>query len=200
MPSRQRPDATPAARRDPVGRRVVLKGAAIGALVFTIDGTELALTPREARARDVPLRVLSADEAATLEALGEVLLPGAQAAGISAYVDHQLAGDPGDALLIARSMGVAPPFAAFYRAGLAALEATARKQHESGFAALPEPTQIALVRQISQHSPDGWAGPPAPFFYAVTRNDAIDVVYGTVEGFERLGVPYMPHIVPERSW
>ena len=28
----------------------------------------------------------------------------------------------------------------------------------------------------------------------------IDVVYGTVEGFARLGVPYMPHILPERSW
>jgi hypothetical protein len=26
------------------------------------------------------------------------------------------------------------------------------------------------------------------------------VVYGTVEGFARLGVPYMPHILPERSW
>jgi hypothetical protein len=26
------------------------------------------------------------------------------------------------------------------------------------------------------------------------------VAYGTVEGFARLGVPYMPHILPERSW
>jgi hypothetical protein len=32
------------------------------------------------------------------------------------------------------------------------------------------------------------------------RNDAIDVVYGTVEGFARLSVPYMPHILPQRSW
>jgi hypothetical protein len=186
--------------RHPVGRRIVLKGAAIGALVFTIDGAELALTPRAARARGVPLQALGEDEAASLEALGDVLLPGAKAAGIAAYVDHQLAGDPGDALLIARSMGVAPPFVDFYRAGLKALDAASRKRHDAGFAALPEAAQIELVRLISQQTPEGWAGPPAPFFYAVTRNDAIDVVYGTVEGFERLGVPYMPHILPERSW
>jgi len=30
----------------------------------------------------------------------------------------------------------------------------------------------------------------------MVRSDAVDVVYGTVEGFERLGVPYMPHILP----
>ncbi len=195
MPNRSRTTSRP-----PVGRRVVLKGAAIGALVFTIDGAELALTPREARARALPLRVLGEDEAASLEALGDVLLPGAKTAGIVAYVDHQLAGDPGDALLIARSMGVAPPFADFYRAGLKALDAASRARHDAGFAALPEAAQIELVRLLSHQSPDGWVGPPAPLFYAVTRNDAIDVVYGTVEGFERLGVPYMPHILPERPW
>jgi hypothetical protein len=183
-----------------VGRRIVLKGAALGALVFTIDGAELVLSPREARARDVPLQVLSEDEAAALEALGDVLLPGAREAGIVNYVDHQLAGDPGDALLIARSMNVPPPYVNFYRAGLKALDGAGRRAHQAGFAALPAAAQIELVRAMSRQNPEGWAGPPAPFFYAVTRNDAIDVVYGTVEGFEKLGVPYMPHIVPERKW
>jgi len=200
MKSGTPPGASDTTTHHRVGRRVVLKGAAIGALVFTVDGAELALTAREARARALPLMVLGEDEAASLEALGEVLLPGARAAGIAAYVDHQLAGDPGDALLIARSMGVAPPFVDFYRAGLKALEAASRRRHEAGFAALPEAAQIELVRQLSQANPEGWSGSPAPFFYAVTRNDAIDVVYGTVEGFERLGVPYMPHILPQRSW
>jgi len=26
------------------------------------------------------------------------------------------------------------------------------------------------------------------------------VVYGTMEGYESLGVPYMPHIAPEKRW
>ena len=32
------------------------------------------------------------------------------------------------------------------------------------------------------------------------RSDAVDVVYGTPEGFAKLGVPYMPHIMPPTSW
>ncbi len=47
---------------------------------------------------------------------------------------------------------------------------------------------------------DGWQGPPGPFVYLVTRSDAVDVVYGTMEGYESLGIPYMAHIVPERRW
>src|SRR3989475_7787670 len=47
---------------------------------------------------------------------------------------------------------------------------------------------------------DGWQGPPGPFIYFVTRSDAVDVVYGTVEGYESLGIPYMPHIAPEKRW
>jgi hypothetical protein len=34
--------------------------------------------------------------------------------------------------------------------------------------------------------------------YFVLRSDAVDVVYGTMEGYESLGVPYMPHIVPDK--
>jgi len=26
------------------------------------------------------------------------------------------------------------------------------------------------------------------------------VVYGTMEGYEALGIPYMPHIAPEKRW
>jgi len=37
-------------------------------------------------------------------------------------------------------------------------------------------------------------------FTAKARADGVDVVYGTVEGFERLGVPYMPHILPTARW
>jgi hypothetical protein len=50
-------------------------------------------------------------------------------------------------------------------------------------------------------SPAGWAGGvPAPLFYFGLRSDAIDVVYGTVDGFAKLGIPYMPHILPTTAW
>lgn len=182
------------------GRRAVLKGAALSALVFTLDGVKVALSPRQAQAADVPLQVLSAADKETIEALGDVLLPGAKDAGIAYYIDHQLAGDPKDALLIARSLSIPPPYQNFYRAGLGALGRAAQKAYQMNFAALASEQKVEFVRAMSKKNPDGWQGPPSPFFYFVLRNDATDVVYGTVEGFAELGVPYMPHILPERKW
>jgi hypothetical protein len=37
-------------------------------------------------------------------------------------------------------------------------------------------------------------------FWFVLRSDAVDVVYGTKEGVERLGLPYMAHIEPPSRW
>ncbi len=181
-------------------RRVFMKGAALSALVFSVGGVEVLLTPREACAQEVPLKVLTADERGALEALGDTLLPGAKDAGIAHYVDQQLSADPSDCLLVARTVGVPPPYADFYRAGLAALNRASMKLYGAWFASLTPEIQHAFVDQIRQENPDGWSGPPSPFFYFVTRTDAVDVYYGTVEGFERLGIPYMPHIVPERKW
>ena len=39
-----------------------------------------------------------------------------------------------------------------------------------------------------------------PMAYAVLRADAVDVVYGTMEGYQALGIPYMAHIAPDRRW
>jgi Gluconate 2-dehydrogenase subunit 3 len=181
-------------------RRLVMKGAALGALAYTVGGAEVLLSPREAYAQDVPLKVLTADERAALEALGETLLPGAKDAGRAHYVDQQLSVPAGEALLVARALGVMPPYANFYRAGLAGLDAASQKTHGTKFAALTQEKKNDFVEQFRQKVPDGWGGPPSPFFYFVSRADAVDVFYGTVEGFERLGVPYMPHIAPLKRW
>jgi len=181
-------------------RRQILKGAALGALAYTIGGTEVLLSPREARAQDVPLKVLTADERAALEALGDTLLPGAKDAGLAYYIDQQLGVPAGESLLMARAVGVMPPYANFYRAGLAALDAASQKAHGAKFAALPHEKRSAFVEEFRQKVPEGWSGPPSPFFYFVSRADAVDVFYGTVEGFERLGIPYMPHIAPLKRW
>jgi gluconate 2-dehydrogenase subunit 3-like protein len=183
-----------------VHRRQLLKGAALGALAYTAGGAQVLLSPREAYAQGLPLKVLGADERAALEALGETLLPGAKDAGLAHYIDQQLSVDPSEALLLARALGVMPPYANFYRAGLAALDASSLKHHGAKFAALSPEKRSGFVEEFRQKVPEGWSGPPSPFFYFVSRGDAVDVFYGTVEGFERLGIPYMPHIIPIKRW
>lgn len=97
-------------------------------------------------------------------------------------------------------LGVDPPFSSFYSAGLAALNAVAKNQYADLFADLGQEQQSALTAQIAQGNPQGWTGPPAPLFYFVLRSDAVDVVYGTKEGVESLGIPYMAHIEPPSRW
>lgn len=185
----------------PVGRRVVMKGVALGALIFTIDGVDVAMTPREAHAAAVPLQVLSPEEQRTLEAVAEVLLPGARDAGVANFIDHQLAIPPGECLLAIRTSDTPPPYANTYHAALSAIDSAVRKSFGSGFAALTSEQQTAFVRAIAEGTPDHWTdAPPARAVYGRLRGDALDVVYGTVEGFETLGVPYMPHILPLKKW
>ena len=92
-----------------IERRALIKGAAIGALAFTVGGAEVLLTPRAARAQGIALRTLTAAQAATLDALGETLVPGARQAGISHFVDQQISIPAEEALLEARIINVRPP-------------------------------------------------------------------------------------------
>src|ERR1700722_1999057 len=75
---------------DEIQRRAFMKGAAIGALAFSVGGTEVMLTPRQARAQNVALRTLTPEQAATLGAMGEALVPGAKDAGVVNFVDQQV--------------------------------------------------------------------------------------------------------------
>jgi hypothetical protein len=185
----------------PIERRVFMQGAMIGALTFVVDGVETLLTPGQAYAQGVPLRTLSPQESKTLEAVGEALVPGARSAGIVQFVDQQISIPPEEALLEARIMNVRPPYANFYRAAIGAIDG-ASKVHNAGrdFAALDAPEQHQLIDNMRQNRLEAWHGPGAPFVYFLLRTDAVDVVYGTMEGYARLGVPYMPHIAPIRSW
>jgi len=80
-----------------------------------VAGTEVLLTPRQARAQGVPFRVLEPPEVATLEALGETLAIGARQNGIAHFVDQQLTVPPAHALLSLRVTEVRPPYVSFYR-------------------------------------------------------------------------------------
>ena len=183
-----------------IERRAFVKGAGLGALAFTVGGAELLLTPSEARARNVPYRLLKENEAETIEALGETLVPGARAAGVAHFVDQQLTLPPPYALLTIRVTETRPPYVDFYRAALGGIERASRGLFGRKYAEVAEAEQRDFVTRLRQNKLESWQGPSQASVYGILRNDAIDVVYGTVEGFARLGVPYMPHILPERSW
>jgi hypothetical protein len=185
---------------DAMERRVFLKGAGVGTLAFTVGGADVLMTPGQARAQGVPFRLLRAHEAETLEALGETLVPGAQRAGVAHFIDQQVSVSPGEALLEARELNVKPPFINFYRAAISAVDRAAEARSRRPFTALTGAGQHEFVDAMRQNKIDGWQGPPGSFVYTVLRSDAIDVVYGTMEGYEALGVPYMPHIVPDKRW
>ena len=185
---------------DAMERRVFLKGAGMGVLAFTVGGADVLMTPGQARAQGVPFRLLKAREAETIEALGETLVPGAQRAGIAHFVDQQVSVSPGEALLEARQLNVKPPFVNFYRAAIGAVDKAAQARSGRRFAALSTTEQRDFVDLMRQNKIDGWQGPAGGFVYLILRSDAVDVVYGTMEGYESLGVPYMPHIAPEKRW
>jgi hypothetical protein len=185
---------------DALERRVFLKGASMGLLAFTVGGAEILMSPGEARARAVPFRLLSGEEAETLEALGETLLPGAREAGVAHFIDQQVSVTPEEALLEARIVNVRPPFINFYRAAIGGIDKASTARSGKRFAALAAAEQHDFIDQFRQNKIEGWQGPPAGLVYFVLRSDAVDVVYGTMEGYESLGVPYMPHIPPDKRW
>src|ERR687888_372784 len=85
---------------DTIERRAFMRGAAIGAVAFTVGDVEVE----------------------TLEAIGEALVPGARAAGVSHFVDQQISIPAEEALLEARILNVRPPYANFYRAALGMID------------------------------------------------------------------------------
>jgi hypothetical protein len=183
-----------------IDRRNFMRGAAIGALAFTVGGAKVLLTAREARAQGVPCRLLKPEEAETIEALGETLVPGARAAGVAHFIDHQISVPPEEALLEARILNVRPPYANFYRAAVGAVDRTSQAQSGGRFAWLASNEQREFVNLMRQNKIEGWQGPAGGFVYFVLRSDAVDVVYGTVEGYQALGIPYMAHIAPLKRW
>jgi Gluconate 2-dehydrogenase subunit 3 len=183
-----------------IERRAFMKGATLGALAFTVGGSTVMLTAGEARARNIPFRLLKEAEAELIEAIGDTLVQGARAAGVAHFIDHQISVPAGEALLQARIMNVRPPFADFYRAAIAAVEGGSQKAYGRKFTELTAAQKVEFVQNMRQNKIEGWQGPGAPFVYTVLRSDAVDVVYGTMEGYQALGIPYQAHIVPEKRW
>jgi hypothetical protein len=169
-----------------LGRRSVLGGAAGMAAMAGLPGWA------RAAASGAPLAVLTPQEGDLLGRIGEAMATGSRAAGIAHFVDAQLAGPPADSMLTLRYLDWPGDAAAFYRDTLAAAAAHAGDRTPAAF--------DALVAAMLEGRLQPWAGPPQPLAYFAIRADAVDVVYGTEAGFERLGVEYLAHIAPERPW
>lgn len=180
-----------------LSRRAVLRRGGLAA-AFAIAAGGGVLTPAEAHAQGVPLAILSAGQGTALAALGETMLPGARAAGIANFVDAQLG--KATPLLIIRYFDWPGDLTAFYTQGLAALDRASETASGAPFAQATASQQQALAGALLGGKVPGWNGPPATLFYLATRSDAVDVVYGTVDGFAKLNIPYMPHILPAKNW
>jgi len=179
-------------------RRNLLKAG--GASLAVIAAPASLFCPREARAKGVPFKVLSPDEAATVEALSDALVPGAREAGVAHYVDHELA-SPSPRLML-RFSQLRGPMAPYYRRALAAFAASMQAQGHGAFSALAPEAQRTVIEALRTGTAKPWdagAVPPA-LLYSMMRNDGVDVVYGSAEGFKALDIPYMPHIMPKTTW
>lgn len=186
-----------------LGRRSLLQHAATKVpaltLLFKVAGVSFLLTPRQARAQQVPLKKLSSIQAHRLEILAEALVPGAHDAGVIHFIDHQLAADPDESLLIVKYFGIAPPHADFYTQGIQAAADESTRIFGKPLEALAgdDLEKLAAGLLAAQTPPDQF---PLSLFGICLRSDAVDVVYGTPEGFARLDIPYMEHIRPPEGW
>jgi len=181
-------------------RREFVLESVSGALVLGLGGT-LAPAGRACAGGAPPdqLRVLGRDEAALYDAWCEVLVPGAAKAGVSRYLDQQLAAPHPDTLLLLRVLAN-PPLDAFYRGGIAGIDEESMARFGESFLALPDPKRRAVIDAAATTSTIAWTEPDPSFFYFVSRADAVDVVWGTLRGFQELRVPYLAHIRPREPW
>jgi hypothetical protein len=141
---------------------------------------------------------LPANRIASLRAYGDILVPGASNAGITEFVSAMLASD--DPLLFYKYLDFPLAPAAFYTSGLVALDDLSIRRKKRPYAGLGRDDMKAIAGALLDPDLDGWSGPPPFLFYLAVKNDAIDVVYGSVAAYDRLNIPYMPHILPPTTW
>lgn len=161
----------------------------------------MPLAAAAAPASSRPLRWLTQTEAETLECIAEALAPGAAQAGICQFLDSQLAAPAAENQLMLQYLGVGhADHPAFYRTALAAIDALSRHRLKASCPDLTGEQRQALLAMLATDDTPHWQGAPASFVFFVLRADAVDVVYGTEAGSQRLDLPYMAHITPKDPW
>ena len=170
-------------------RRDVL-GSSLATASYLVLGQRLTITPAEAAEREFTPEVLPSAQINSIEAIAEQLVPGSVDAGIGAYLDAQLrAGE--DSLLIGKYLGVDVSRQTEFYQTLAGNLQNALDTEQS---------TSELIAAMWSDTQTNWDGPPPSYMLFVLRADALDVTYGTPDGFKSLGIPYVAHIVPEQLW
>jgi len=141
-----------------------------------------------------PWRFLTVDEARTLAALCDQIIPadedpGAAWAGVVNYVDRQLCGPLQD-------------LRASYHKGIAAVERSSRMLYGSSFSALPAVRQVELLTLMEQgQAPaEAWKQISSTQFFDLLLDQTMQGFYGDPrhggnrEGisWKMLGIPYPP--------
>jgi gluconate 2-dehydrogenase gamma chain len=127
-----------------------------------VGGAAAAAAAVGCRGLESRWRALSDDEAGTLAAVADQIVPpdedaGAAQAGVVAFIDRQLATRRKKSLAI-------------WRSGIRSLETTARRLHAKGFVELGAEAQAALLRALEQQAVDMSDWPeigPKEFFHTL---------------------------------
>ena len=184
-----------------IERRAFVKGATLGALAFTVGGSTVMLTARQARAGNVPFRLLKENEAETIESMGETLVPGARTAGIAHFIDQQISVPPERG-----AAAGAHPQRASRRSPTSIAPRSARSTAAATRPSAASSRMLSpgdkrdFVNLMRQNKADGWQGPPGRSSMPCCAATPSTSCTATMEGYEALGVPYMAHIAPERRW
>lgn len=144
--------------------------------------------------------ILSQSHREVVNLVGEALLPGSAEAGLATFLEKQLATPASDTLLMIRYLGVPAPYKHFYLAALDGIVEWVKSEYDASIHQLDSSQLSSLVNDLASNKPGNFGPVPSGFFYFVLRADALDVVYGTRAGFDRLNMPYMAHIEPGTDW
>jgi len=141
-----------------------------------------------------PWRFLTVDEARTLAAICDQIIPpdqdpGAAWAGVVNYIDRQLCG----------------PFKHLrktYRQGIAAVDAGSRALYGASFVDLTSAKQVEFLTALEKGRTPGeaWTHPPSAEFFALVVDHTMQGFYGdprhggnrNAASWKMLGVPYPP--------
>ncbi len=181
-----------------LSRRDFIASTGIG-LTCWVSGVGVLLSPQQAQAAAIPLQILTDTQATTLGVLGNALVPGARNAGLVQYVDNQLGVD--NTLLILKYLGVGTAdMPGFYRSALDSAYGHCQNLFQTTPLKLTAVQAHRWAGSIAGGADSDWRGPPAGFFFFVVRADACDVVFGSRQGTEDIGAPFMAHIEPTEPW
>lgn len=180
----------------PLGRRQFIVGAAAAA--GSVGGSSVSFGTIGDQA-PVTYRTFTAHQAETYAAWCDLLAKGAAEAGVARFVDKYISEAYGDSLLLLRFFSD-PPLGDFYKAGIGGIDRESQARFGGAFVSLGRDQRLAVLEAAIQSKTQAWTDPNPNFFYFISRSDAVDVVYGTEQGFRALDIPYDAHIPPERTW